>query len=394
MARDASGTAWLPDRTPVFAFHGSTRSWHWMVHQNLFVQYINDGGARGDDHVGSINWVMGMAQRQAAGGALTLRGMASIEPLSTGECGYPTLLATGESCNGAPLHDRQHPHDLFMELGAQYQRELPRGFAYQLYGALAGEPALGPVAFPHRASAFPNPLAPMSHHWLDSTHVTYGVVTAGLYQRRWKAEASLFNGREPDENRYDLDLAAMDSYSGRVWFLPNERWAFQFSAGHLREAELELESGLRRDVDRITASMTYHHGAESGPFWATSVAWGQNREDGQTTNALLAESSYTMTRFDTVFARGELNEKSAHDLVLPDHHDERVFTVGKLQAGYVRHLGEWSSLVPGVGASVSLSFVPRGLEALYGGRAKAGVAVFFSLRPAQMIMGNTDHQHP
>jgi hypothetical protein len=232
----------------------------------------------------------------------------------------------------------------------------------------------------------------MSHHWLDSTHIAYGVLSAGLYERRWKAEASLFNGREPDEARYDFDFGALDSFSGRVWFLPTERWAIQFSAGHLNEAEHEAESGLRRDVDRVTASVTYHAAPGAGRFWSTTVAWGQNREQGISTNALLAESSLALNEGNTLFGRAELSEKSAHDLVLPDHHDEGIFSVAKLQAGYVRYLNGWGPLVPGIGASVSFSVVPGELSELYGGRTAPGFALFFSVRPAQMM--TTTHQHP
>ena len=149
---------------------------------------------------------MGMAQRSAGGGLVTLRGMVSVEPWTIGGCGYPNLLATGEVCEGEAIHDRQHPHDLFMELAAQYNRSLGKGLRLELYGGPVGEPALGPVAFMHRVSGLPNPIAPMTHHWFDSTHITFGVVTAGLYGRRWKMEGSVFNGREPDESAHRLRL--------------------------------------------------------------------------------------------------------------------------------------------------------------------------------------------
>jgi hypothetical protein len=393
LARDGSGTSWLPDATPMFAIHGQSGPWNLMLHESLFVHYIHEGGTRGDDQFGSSNWIMGMAQRELAGGPLLLRGMLSIEPLTVGDCGYPTLLATGEACNGEPLHDRQHPHDVLMELAVQYQREITAGLAYQVYGGLAGEPTLGPVAFPHRVSALANPLAPITHHWLDSTHISFGVLSAGVYQQRWKAEASLFNGREPDETRYDIDFGALDSFSGRLWLLPTERLAFQISAGHLNEAEHEHNADRRRDVDRVTASVTYHHQSDAQRFWATTVAWGRNQEEGVATNALLGESSLALGERHTVFGRAELNEKTDHDLVLTDRHQEGIFTVGKLQAGYVRHFGQWSSLVPGLGASVSFSFVPDRLAPLYGGRTAAGFAVFFNLRPSQM-MGGAGHPHP
>lgn len=389
--RDASGTSWLPDATPMFAIHRQSRGWNFMLHENLFVHVIKEGGSRGDEQFGSTNWVMGMAQRPLAGGPLTFRGMISLEPLTVGECGYPTLLATGETCDGEPLHDRQHPHDLFMELAAEYKHALTDRTAVQLYAAIAGEPALGPVAFPHRLSAMPNPIAPLSHHWLDSTHISFGVLTAGVYQPHFKVEGSVFNGREPDENRYDFDFGALDSFAGRLWILPSERWALQFSAGHLNEAEEDHDAGVRRDVERVTASVTYHRPGAEQKYWATTLAWGQNREGSERTSAVLVESSVSLDPRHTLFGRAEINQKTAHDLVL-DHHDDELFTVGKVQAGVVRSLGAWSSLVPAVGASASFSVVPDGLADVYGGRTSAGFAVFLSLRPAAMT-GGGHQQH-
>ena len=103
------------------------------------------------------------------------------------------LLATGETADGVThLVDRQHPHDLFMELSASYSFAHGEDETFFLYGGLPGEPALGPPAFLHRFSGMDNPEAPISHHWLDSTHITYGVVTAGFVYRGWKLEGSIF----------------------------------------------------------------------------------------------------------------------------------------------------------------------------------------------------------
>src|SRR5918996_5788551 len=220
MAREGSGTAWLPDTTPMYAIHWQRGPWQLMAHGNAFVQFLSESGDRGDDQFGSINWFMGMAERNVGRGRLQLRGMFSLEPATVPGCGYPDLLASGEQCNGEPIHDRQHQHDVFMEVAARYDAPLKGSIRWQVYGAPAGEPALGPVAYPHPVSAMPNPLAPIGHHWLDSTHITFGVVTGAVYGARWKAETSIFNGREPDEGRKDFDFAALDSIAGRVWFSP------------------------------------------------------------------------------------------------------------------------------------------------------------------------------
>ena len=381
--REASGTAWLPDASPMYALHRQRGGWELMAHGNGFMQFLDDAGDRGADQFGSINWIMGMAYRPIGAGRLGLRGMVSLEPWTVRECGYPDLLATGERCGGQPIHDRQHQHDLFMEIAGQYDRPLMGSVRWQVYGGPAGEPALGPVAFPHRISAMPNLLAPIAHHWLDATHITFGVVTGGVYGRRWKAEASAFNGREPDEERTDFDLAALDSVSGRLWFLPTASVAMQVSAGRLTEAEPSEAGGPRIDLTRSTASVTYHRAIREGSIWASTVAWGRNAQSQHASSALLLETNLTLDERDAWFGRFEVVGKSAQDLVVPG---EGIFTVGKLQGGYIRYLSTWMGLKPGLGMSASAGLVPGSLRSVYGGRVNAGFGVFATIRPAAMAM--------
>jgi hypothetical protein len=378
--REASGTAWLPEATPMYGIHHQAASWQLMWHGNGFAQFLYESGNRGDEQAGSINWAMGMARRPLAGGRIGLRGMLSLEPWTIRGCGYPDLLATGEVCDGEAIHDRQHPHDLFMELAGEYDRPIDGSLRWQLYGGLAGEPALGPAAYPHRVSAMPNPLAPTSHHWLDATHMTFGLVTGGIYNSRWKAEASVFNGREPDEHRADFDFAALDSVSGRLWFAPAPAWVLQVSAGHLTEAEAGHDGQPRVDVDRITASATYYRQFSPDSIWATTAAWGRNLEAGEATHAFLVETNVTVGERDAWFGRFEIGEKPAHDLDVRD--TDEVFTVAKLQAGYTRYLDAWRGLKPGFGTSISAGFVPRALAPVYGNRVNIGFGVFVTLRPA------------
>jgi len=380
MSRDGSGTSWLPDSSPMYAIHAQRGAWELMFHENLFLQFLHESGQRGDDQGGSINWAMGMARRKLGAGTLGLRAMFSAEPWTIGGCGYPDLLASGERCDGAPIHDRQHPHDLFMELSASYDAPLTGTMRWQVYGGPAGEPALGPVAFPHRVSAMPNLLAPISHHWMDSTHVTFGVVTAGVYGHRWKAEASAFNGREPDDDRADFDFGALDSVSGRLWFLPTSSLAFQVSVGRLTEAEPSENGGRGTDVTRVTASATYNRVVQTEGIWATTVGWGLNTEESHASNAMLIETNVTLDRRNTWFGRFEIVGKSAHDLVVPEPPD--AFTVARLQGGYTRYLAAWSGFQPGFGASASLGIVPESLSAVYGSRTNAGFALYLTLRPA------------
>jgi hypothetical protein len=346
-----------------------------MAHGTAFAQYIAEGGARGSDQAGSINWVMGMAERPLGAGRFAVRGMASAEPWTISGCGYPNLLASGEECDGSAIHDRQHPHDMAMELAAEYDRALAGTVRLHLYGGPAGEPALGPVAFPHRPSAMPNPIAPITHHWFDSSHVSFGVATAGVYGSRWKAEASAFNGREPDDERTDFDLAALDSWSGRLTVLPTSRWAIQVSGAHLRQAEAHADD--RVDVNRVTTSATYHR-REAQRLWANTIGWGRNAVDGESaTSAWLAETSLTFSERHTWFGRFELAEKSGHDLAV-----EGIDTalLGKLQGGYTRYLETRHGLTVGFGGSAAAAVVPASLQAEYGSRLNGGVSVYVTLR--------------
>ena len=382
----------------MYAIHQQRGAWELMGHGNTFLQFLADAGERGQDQFGSINWVMGMAHRNVGAGRLGLHGMFSLEPTTVRGCGYPDLLATGELCNGEPIHDRQHQHDLFMEVAASYDRSLRGTVRWQLYGGPAAEPALGPVAYPHRLSAMPNLLAPITHHWLDATHITFGVVTTGVYGRRWKTEVSAFNGREPDEERTGFDFAPLDSVSGRVWFLPTENLAMQFSAGRLTEAEPGEDVGTRVDVTRVTGSLTYHRLLGEGGIWATTAAWGRNEESDHATNALLVETNLTLSDRDTWFGRFEIVGKTAHDLDVPHSllHDVEgweTFTVAKLQGGYTRYFSPRKGLKPGLGVSTSAGFVPSTLESVYGSRFNAGFGVFLTLRPAVMRMAEGQHVH-
>lgn len=383
MSREASGTAWLPDSTPMHAIHAAAGSWLLMVHGNVFVQYVRETSDRGDEQFGSINWVMGMARTPAAGGVLTVRTTFSAEPATVGRCGYPDLLATGEFCRGEPLHDRQHPHDVFMELAAGYERQVTSGLAIQLYGGPVGEPALGPGGYPHRASAQANPIAPIGHHWMDATHISFGVVTAGLFGRWWKVEGSVFNGREPDDQRTGIDLDALDSYAARVWLVPGPRWAIQASAGRLEEAEPARGPEPARDVTRVTASATYHAPLAGGV--ATTLVWGHNIEADRGTDAAMIETNWTLTRHDAAFASLEGARKTGEDLALGDSTlQDEMFTVFRAALGYERRLGPMGGFLPGLGARLAVSLVPAGLQPFYGRRASLGLAVFATLRPAPM----------
>ena len=360
-SRESSGTSWQPEASPHQGIHAMYADWSTMTHGFVNLIYDRQGGPRGDSKTFSTSMLMVMAQRPVGEGTVGVRGMVSADPWM-GKTGYPLLLQTGESANGAPLIDRQHPHDLFMELAASYSRPLGSGSSVFVYAGLPGEPALGPPAFMHRFSGEDNPEAPISHHWLDSTHITYGVATLGYVYQNVKIEGSVFRGREPDENRYDIETGKLDSASVRFSYNPTRDWALQVSRGHIKSPEaLHPDT----DVDRTTASAIYHR-AFGGASTQTTLAWGRNAPShGEPTSAFLLESAVRLSRSHTFFARAERSDKN--ELFLdPDPRAEENFRVGKLTLGYVYDLPRESHFRIGFGGLVSRYRLPSDLEPVYG----------------------------
>jgi hypothetical protein len=341
-----------------------------------------------------------MATHDFAGGRFQARTMLSLDPFTVTNRGYPLLLQTGETYKGQPLHDRQHPHDFWMELGALYQRAINKELAWSLYAAPSGEPALGPVAFMHRPSAMDNPAAPLGHHWQDATHVSFGVLTGGLYSRKWQVEGSVFNGREPDENRWNFDPIKLDSYSGRLTVNPTTRWSLAGGYGYLKSPE-----SLNPDESMHRVTVSALHGAQLGDDGqvASAFIWGANKHSTQSgwSNAFLAESEAILDRHNTVFGRAEIVQKSAGDLVvdnpvilrngavLSGFPPTQSFSVGAVQLGYIREgvRTRWATL--GLGAAGTLNFLPIALEPYYGSRNPTGMFVFLRMRPFHSSRSST-----
>jgi hypothetical protein len=379
-SRLGSGTGWLPDATPMRAIHAGVGGWSLMAHYLAFAQYDDQFGRRGGVQWGSVNWGMLMATHALGGGQLALRGMLSLDAATVTPSGYPLLLQSGEAYNNAPLHDRQHPHDFVMEAAAIYDHALTHDLAMQVYVAPVGDPALGPVAFPHRPSAEADPFAPLAHHWEDATHVSFGVATLGVYSRTVKVEGSIFNGRDPDQNRWSIDYGGhaptLDSYSGRVTVNPASAWSLSASYGYLKSPE-QLEPGI--DQHRATASVLYG----SGPA-AAALIWGANFEAGHTSNGVTGEATVQIGARNTVFGRAEYVNKSSEDLDIPGVFGLQWYDVGGLVAGYLRTVAVVAGVEVGVGARGSLDFVPRTLEPAYGTRTPHGLGVYVRLRPSQV----------
>jgi hypothetical protein len=374
MARESSGTAWQPDNSQHSGLHVMGGDWILMAHGVLNLVYDHQSGARGDDKLFASGMLMGMARRPLGNGTLQLKGMVSPDPLM-GKSGYPLLLASGETSNGRDrLIDRQHPHDLFMELSASVSQNLggPKSSVF-LYAGLPGEPAFGPPAFMHREAIMDSPEAPISHHWLDSTHISFGVLTAGIVLDRVKLEISRFNAREPDQHRWDIETGPLDSTAIRLSWNPTPELALQGSWGRFEDPE-QLEPGI--DQRRWSASLLYAREVTPGWKLAGTLAWGRKTVEHHNDDAYVAEASLTHRGW-TMFGRGEITEN--RELIDVAEHAP-AFRVGKMSLGAVRDFRISDNWSIGAGGLFALNFVPDAIAPLYGGNNRTGAMAFVRLK--------------
>jgi hypothetical protein len=385
-----SGTSWQPTTSPSFMVDKIKGDWLLMLHYNLVAGVNHQGGPRGVTKLESANWFMPMAFRRLGRGTLALRGMFSAEPFTFPRAGSPLLFQTGETYKGQPLIDRQHPHDLFMELSATYTVSVGERGTWFTYFGYPGEPALGPSAFMHRASAAENPSAALGHHLQDSTHISFGVFTTGFTYRWVKLEGSIFNGREPDENRYNFDAHKWNSRSARLSIAPNDNWSMQVSYGFLRSPEGQEPD---TDIRRATASVQYNQPLKRGN-WASSLIWGRNHTSrpGEThnLNSYTAESTLNFLDKNYLYTRLELVDKNellrAEDrarLGITDHHAS--FRIGAYTFGGVRDVWTTEKVSLGVGGDFSFYSKPAVLDPIYGSNPTS-FKFFLRLRPAKMKM--------
>jgi hypothetical protein len=379
MNREGSGTSWVPDSTPMYGKMFMIGDDMLMLHGAIFPRYTNVSTRRGDDRIDAPNWIMAMFSHSLGDDTqIGFHAMMSLDLLTEGGRGYPLLLQSGESWHDQPLHDRQHPHDLFDEFSFSISHKFDFDLSGYFYFGYPGEPALGPPAFMHRASAMDDPDAPIGHHWQDSTHVTFGVATAGVQWRSVKIEGSVFTGREPDETRYDFDRPRFDSFSGRISWNPIQNLALQVSHGYIKSPEA-LEPNV--DRHRTTASAIYNQPLGHDSNWATTFAWGKNNDGGEKTQSFLLESDYQRGR-DAIYGRWERVEKSGRELVLAQSDFDEIFAVNALSFGYVRDLSHGRGLDVGIGGQFTLDFWPNELDRYYGGGPGYGFEVFLHIRPS------------
>ena len=390
MGAMGSGTSWQPSSGPMHMQHWIKGDWLLMFHYNLFAGVNRQGGPRGVTKFESTGWFMPMAYHKLGKGTLQLRGMFSAEPLTVPPGGSPLLFQTGETYKGQPLIDHQHPHDLFMELSAQYTLPLGERGTWFTYFGYPGEPALGPVTVFHRLSASENPSATLAHHLQDSTHISFGVLTTGFTYRWFKLEGSIFNGREPDESRYNFDAHKWNSRSARLWFMPNKNWAFQVSHGFLRSPEIQ-EPNV--NIRRTTASVQYNKPSTRGN-WASTLVWGRNHAskpgDTRNLNGYTAESTVQFLDKNYVYTRLELVDKDellrpSDRLLLGITEEHPSFRIGAYTFGGVRDLWTTEKMQVGIGSDLTFYSKPSLLDPIYGNHPISW-KVFFRIRPGTMDM--------
>lgn len=386
MGRNGSGTGWLPDASPMYGTMYHTPHWMYMLHGNLFLRYndqdFSHKGSRGDSKIDAPDWLMFMGQRQMGeNGLFHFSTMMSFDAV-TANAGYPLLFQSGESYKGKSIVDRQHPHDLFSELSVSYSQALSKKTDVFIYIGYPGEPAIGPVAFMHRPSALDNPDAPISHHWVDATHVTFGVATVGFRYGNWKIEGSSFTGREPDENRYDFDKPLFDSWSGRLSFNPSENWALQVSHGFIKSPELLHPD---ENVNRTTASAIYSYPFASGATLDATVLWGMNKTPGHDgENAFLLEGDWRKNNL-VLYGKYEWVQKSVEELALDEtiYGHDAVFPVNAITAGLNYNLLNFGKMKLAGGGQFTFYHADDRLNTLYGKNPMA-FEVYLRLYPRPM----------
>jgi hypothetical protein len=378
-----SGTTAEPDSTPVPMLMTAKGAWMLMFHANAFAIDEQQSSPRGGDKFFSTNWFMGMVQRPLGPGIFTIRAMLSLEPATVTDRRYPLLFQQGETAFGKPIADGQHPHDFVMEIALLYDLELGSKGLLSLYFAPTGDPALGPVAYPHRASASEDPVATLGHHQEDSTHIADDVITVGLTYRIARIEASGFHGREPDESRWNIDQGKIDSWATRLTLQPGKNWSGQYSYGRIKSTEALFPND---DQERMTSSIQYNHPFREGN-WTSTILWGRTRslEDNSIFNGYALESqvrfrtrNYAWTRIENV---DRSNELILGENPLPPNFREQP--IGRVQAytfGYDRDVDLIPHVASAVGVQATAYGVGNNLKPEYGSRP-AGVAIFVRFRP-------------
>jgi len=378
MSQEGSGTSWHPESNPIYAAMYHSGDWMTMLHGDILIRYNYQDQRRGGQDFGAPNYFMAMTQRMLGNNSqIMFRSMLSFDYFTLGGgYGYPLLLQTGETWNGSFLFDRQHPHDLFDELSTSLSTEFSKEASAFLYIAYPGEPAIGCPAFMHRLSAMSNPNAPISHHWQDATHVTFGVITTGFKYGNFKIEGSLFTGAEPDENRFNFDKALFDSYSGRISFNPTQDLALQFSRAFEKNPEHDNSNEWLS-----TASAIYTNNFGHGRWISNTLVWSskQSHHSDLPQTSVLVESEFHILN-SAVYGRFEYVEKTQIELLIGFHPREKeplkAFTLG------INHkLFDFLGIDADLGVQGTINFIPDDIAFIYGDSNPKAFAIYLALHP-------------
>lgn len=393
--RYASGTSWQPDETPVRALHWAAAGWRLMLHGSVSLAYVNAQTPRGGARLGSANWGMAHVSRSLPGGTLTLTGAGSLERITLGECGFPGLLAGGPVCLSSTTREFQHPHPPVMELAARLEQRISGPLRLDVYGALAGEPALGPPTYVHRLSAAADPIAPISHHGTNPAHASGPVLTAGVGSARWKLEGSVFHGAAADPDLLLPERGPLTSRAGRLSLNPSPAWSMQLSLGRIVGVPGH-HPGAAGSIRSVTASAMHHRRMGGSGLWATTLVLARMDDGTLPQRAVLLESSLSRGETHTWFGRVEAADRVETEITIIEHpdgsHEHRIDStrrqVAQLAAGYLLGHRVGAAAV-GVGFRGSVSFLPADLRADDGVRRPLSFAVYASVRPA----ASAGHHH-
>lgn len=383
LSHTGSGTSAEPISTPTPMLMTMKGAWMLMFHANVFTLDEQQSSPRGGDKFFSTNWFMPMAQRRLGPGVFTTRVMLSLEPATVSGRRYPLLFQQGETAFGVPIADGQHPHDFIMELAVLYDLKLGEKSLLSFYFAPIGDPAIGPAAYAHRASASENPVGTLGHHQEDSTHIGDDVVTVGFTHGIARIEASGFHGREPDEFRWDIDQGKIDSWSTRLTMEPGKNWSGQYSYARITSPEAVFPD---ENQERMTASVMYNRPFHDGN-WANTLLWGRTRSlrDSSIFNSYVLESTARFRIRNYAWTRIESAERSnelilGENLLPPGLQEQPIGQVQAYTAGYDRDIDLVPHLASAIGAQFTTYGVAERLKPIYGAHP-VGVAVFVRLRP-------------
>jgi hypothetical protein len=397
MSQEGSGTSWHPESNPMYAAMYQMGDWMTMLHGHISIRYDHQGSKRGGNDFDAPNYIMGMTQHTLGDNSqIMFRSMLSLDWFTEGGNGYPLLLQTGETWHGNFLIDRQHPHDLFAELATAISTEFNKDWSGFIYLGYPGEPAIGPPAFMHRLSAMSNPDAPISHHWQDATHITFGVATAGIKFDRFKIEGSLFTGAAPDENRLDFDKPLMDSYSGRISYNPTSELAFQFSRAFEKNPDRDFSNEWLS-----TASAMYTHVFNDEEWISSTLVWSSKMSHHSAViyynpnpdtllvpeTSVLAESEFHFSRF-AMYGRFEYVEKAQAELGMLFSPKEKV-PVKEFTLGITRRIFDYAGIDVNLGVQGTLNVIPANIAFVYDENANPlqnAFEIYISLHPKLSTM--------